>query len=244
MGFDRRDGGEQGHEVVLAVAAHPDDLDFSVSATVALWAREGAEVYYVVCTDGERGFQEELPIRERIHIRREEQRAAAQTVGAKDVIFLGHTDGELANTPKLQEDLVKVMRRYRPTRVMAADPASQAFDSFYRFHPDHRAAALALYDALYPAAGNPHFFPHLIELGYLPHTPREVYFFGSEKPNVWIDISDTIGLKVRALLCHESQIGPERAGEITKYARERAEQVGNERNLAYADAYRRLEIPQ
>ena len=232
-----------GHEIVLALAAHPDDLEFGVSATTAAWAREGADVYYIVCTDGERGFAEELPIRQRIRIRHEEQRAAAQVAGAKDVMFLGHTDGELENNAKLREDIVKAIRHYRPTRVMFADPANQSFDSFYRFHPDHRAAAIAMYDALYPAAGNPHFFPHLIEQGYLPHSPSEAYLFGTEQANIWVDITETIDLKVKALMCHKSQISPERFKDLEKLLRERAQEVGQQQNMACADAFRRVEIP-
>ncbi len=228
---------------VLVVGAHPDDVDFGCSGTVALWTQQGKTVDYCLVTSGEKGFEKNLPLEERIRIREEEQRAAARLVGVQEVIFLREPDGEVVNTLALRGRIVEVIRRTRPEAIICTDPADRRFDNFYRYHPDHRAVAEAVYDALYPACGNRFFYPHLLDQGLLPHCVKEVLFGPlTAEPNFYVDISETIDLKIKALECHRSQLA-DRDG-IRNFIRDWAREVGAPKSIPFAEAYRRIAMPE
>ena len=116
-------------------------------------------------------------------IREKEQVAAAEIVGVRMVIFLRLKDGELENNREFRKMLVRVLRQYRPDVVLSMDPANLRFENVYVSHADHRAAALAVFDAIYPAARNLNFFPALLEEGLMPHAVNRIYFFGTADPN-------------------------------------------------------------
>ena len=137
--------------------------------------------------------------------------------------------------------LVRVLRQYRPDVVLSMDPANLRFENVYVGHADHRAAALAVFDAIYPAARNRNFFPELLEEGLMPHAVNRIYFFGTADPNSWIDISETIETKVEALRAHKSQVGE--FEDLSAWVRERFGQLGKEKGFAYAEAFRQLVIP-
>ena len=93
-------------ESAMVIMAHPDDAEFTVAGTVALWARAGCRVTYVVCTDGNAGSHEPAITREEVaEIRRAEQRAACETLGVSEVVFLGYDDGLLEPSLDLRRDL-------------------------------------------------------------------------------------------------------------------------------------------
>ena len=233
------------NEVVAVFGAHPDDLDWACGGTAAAWAREGKEIYFVLTTSGESGEDHQrglvLPSAAMAEIREAEQRLAANILGVKEVLFLGQPDGRVEPTLAFRDQIVNVLRRLRPHIVISMDPGAWAFDSFYLYHPDHRATALAVFDAVYPAAGTPCYVPQPDE-GLPAHKVREVYFSGTSHPNVYIDITATIDLKVQALLSHRSQLTePE---EMARYVRQMASQRGEQIGCRYAEAFRRLEVPQ
>jgi len=232
-------------EVVAVFHAHPDDLDWACGGSAAVWTREGREVYYILTTSGEGGEDHQrrlvLPPEEIAEIRETEQRAAATLLGVKEVVFLRQPDGRVEASLALRDQLVNVLRRLRPQIVVSMDPGHWSFDSFHHYHPDHRATALAVYDAIYPAAGTSTYTPQPDE-GHPPHKVREVYFSGTSHPNAYIDISDTIELKVQAMNSHRSQVrDPERFAQIV---RDVAARHGADSGCAYAEAFRRLEVPQ
>jgi LmbE family N-acetylglucosaminyl deacetylase len=233
------------NEVVVIFGAHPDDLDWACGGTAAVWAREGKELYYVLTTSGESGEDHQrglvLPPADIAEIREAEQRLAANILGVKDVFFLGQPDGRVEPTLAFRDQLVNVLRRLRPHIVMSMDPGSWAFDNFYLYHPDHRATALAVFDAIYPAAGNPCYVPQPDE-GLPAHKVREVYFSGPASPNTYVDITETIDLKIQALLSHRSQLTDPQ--EIAHYVRQLAGQRGEQIGCRYAEAFRRLDVPQ
>jgi LmbE family N-acetylglucosaminyl deacetylase len=234
------------HHRILAIAAHPDDLDFRLAGSAAIWIREGRHVEYVVATSGEKGFggngASRISTEERRAIREEEQCEAARVVGVEEVHFLRHTDGELANTAELRHQLVAVMRRVKPDLIISDDPAKDAYDSFYGYHSDHRAIGQAVFDAIYPAVSNENFFPELIGEGLAPHKPKEAYFGTHEHPNTWIDIGETFDLKVKALACHKSQISD--IDKLVPGLRDWSRKSGEEKGFALAECFRSLGIPQ
>ena len=232
-------------EVVAVFGAHPDDLDWSSGGTTAAWARAGKEVYYVLTTSGETGEDHGrrllLPAAEMADIRETEQRLAATILGVKEVLFLGQPDGRVEASLAFRDQLVNVLRRLKPQLVISMDPGNWSFQNFYQYHPDHRATAVAVYDAIYPAAGTAMYTPQP-DLGLPPHKVREVYFSGSAHPNTYIDITDTIELKIQALISHRSQITkPE---EIAAYVRQIAARHGERIGRPYAECFRCLDVPQ
>ncbi|HZU86559.1 MAG TPA: PIG-L deacetylase family protein [Anaerolineaceae bacterium] len=190
----------------LVIMAHPDDLEFTCAGTLALWAKAGARIGYVLCTSGDVGIVEEGMTRERAtQIRETESLAAAAVIGA-EVTFLREPDGLLSATLELRKKLVREIRRFRPEVVMTGDPTALFGGEDYINHPDHRAAGLAAIDAIFPAAGQPLLYPDLEAEGFQPFKPRKVYVNAWEKPNLYVDISETIELKIAALKEHKSQL--------------------------------------
>ncbi|MFY9458004.1 MAG: PIG-L deacetylase family protein [Candidatus Spechtbacterales bacterium] len=227
---------------VLVFSAHPDDLDFGCAGTVAKLTQEGVTVVYCIITDGSKGKQKEehfrLSRKQMAVIRKKEQKAAAKIAGVNKVTYLGEVDGELENTRKVRTKIAKAIREEKPDAIFAFDPASCGFESFYRCHRDHRMGAEAVFDAIYPGAGSPSFFPELAKAGLPPHQIKAIWFYGSEKPNVFIDISKTIDKKIQALVKHESQFKDFK--QAAKFIRERAKRSGKKKKMRYAETFRAL----
>jgi LmbE family N-acetylglucosaminyl deacetylase len=219
-------------ESAMVIVAHPDDAEFTVAGTVAAWTEAGCRVTYVICTDGNTGSHEPDMTRDRLaEIRRAEQRAACAALGVGEVVFLGYDDGQLQPTLDLRRDLVRVIREHKPETLIAWDPTSLLISDEYINHPDHRAAAQAALDAVAPASAMPLLWP---ETG-APHRVRQVYIFGAEKPNVWVDVTQTIERKIAALKQHASQM---RDWDPTEMVKEWGAETGQEKGVAYAESYR------
>jgi LmbE family N-acetylglucosaminyl deacetylase len=223
----------------MSIHAHPDDQEFTVAGTLAKWALAGCEIASVVITSGDSGSNdpargaEYKPVLARL--REEEQLAANAVLGIQETIFLHHPDGELEPTIALRKELTRIIRLYKPEAVVIGDPQGVFYGNGYINHPDHRAAAQAALYAVFPSAETRLIFTDLLEAGMEPHKVSRVYVHGSEKPDTWVDISQTIDIKLRALRKHASQLGewnPE------KMLREWAEEEGREKGIPYAEAYK------
>jgi LmbE family N-acetylglucosaminyl deacetylase len=189
---------------VLAVVAHPDDVDFSAAGTIATFTDKGIEVVYCVVTDGDAGgFDREVDNGGMAELRRAEQRAAAACVGVSDIRFLGYPDGRVELTLGLRRDIARVIRQVRPDRVITMSP-ERDYQRIGRGHPDHRAVGGATLDAVYPDARNPYAFPELLEEGLEAWTVREVWL-GGPHHNHCVDVTATIDRKIAALRAHKSQ---------------------------------------
>jgi LmbE family N-acetylglucosaminyl deacetylase len=223
-------------ESAIAIVAHPDDIEFSCSGTIARWVKAGARFAYVLCTSGDVGIAEEGMTRERATaIREQEQIDAARIIGVNDVVFLREPDGMLQATIELRKKLVREIRRFKPEVVICGDPTIVWAGDDYINHPDHRAAATAALDATFPAAGQPHLFEELEQEGIKAHKPRKVYVTGWSQTDLYVNISETIDLKIEALRAHKSQMGDwDPAPRIKEWAAERAK--GKE--MEYAEAFR------
>lgn len=193
---------------VLAIAAHPDDLDFAAAGTIAGWTSAGLEVVYCLVTDGDAGgFDESFPRAEMAPLRRAEQTAAAKCVGVTDLRFLGHPDGRVEATLGLRQDLARVIRQVRPDRVVCPSP-ERNYGRIGTSHPDHRSVGSAALDAVYPDARNPFAFPELIaDEGLAPWIVSEVWIAGGPAPNHYVDVTGTFPRKIAALRAHQSQTG-------------------------------------
>ena len=199
---------EQEVERVLVVTAHPDDVDFGASGTVAGWTAAGIEVTYAIVTNGDAGGSDHSVPREDIPaIRQFEQRAAAAAVGVSDVRFLGYVDGELVVSHDLRRDISRVIRQVRPDRMLIQSP-DRNWERIAASHPDHMAAGQAAIQAVYPDARNPFAHPTLLtDEGLEAWTVREVWVMAGTEPNHFVDITDRFDSKIAALRAHESQTG-------------------------------------
>ena len=188
------------------MAAHPDDLDYGASGTVAGWTDAGVKVTYLLCTRGDQGGFDDTPREQMPALREREQREAAAQVGVHDVRFLdGFRDGWLEPSPELQKEIVRVIRQVRPERVLLPSP-DRNWDRIGASHPDHLAAGEAAIRAVYPAARNPFAFPELLaEEGLEPWTVREVWIMAHPAVDHYVEITDTFDRTIAALLAHRSQ---------------------------------------
>ena len=225
----------------MVIVAHPDDAEFTVAGTVARWVREGKEVIYVICTDGSRGSNDpNLELAALAAIRKAEQNAAARILGVKEVVYLDYEDGTLEPTLALRRDLTRAIRRHRPDIVVCSDPTTRYHGDDYLNHPDHRAAGDAALDAVFPSAGTRYIFSELLAEGLEPHQVRELYLHGHPSPNCWIDISDTIDLKIAALKQHDSQVGGWEG--LDEGMRAWAQENGASQGLAYSESFKRMTL--
>ena len=205
---DQTESTETSPKRVAVIMAHPDDPDFSCAGTCAKWAAEGRHVTYVLITNGDKGSDDrELSSEQLIEIREAEQRAAAAILGVKECVFMRHPDGMLVPNLELRRELVRVIRRLRPDVLICSDPTSWYFGQEYINHPDHRAGAQAVLEALFPASRNHRMFPELLDEGLEPHRVEEVYIATSKESDTFIDITPYMDLKIAALRAHVSQMG-------------------------------------
>ena len=223
-------------ESAMAIVAHPDDIEFSCAGTLARWANNGARISYVICTSGDVGFDEPNMTKEKAaQIREAEQLAAADIVGASEVIFLHEPDGLLQPTIELRKKLVREIRRFQPEVVMCGDPTIVWAGNDYINHPDHRAAATVALDATFPAAGQPQLFEELAQEGLLAHKPRKVYVTSWRGADYFVDIEETIEIKIDALRAHKSQM---KDWDPEDFIRKWATESGEGKEMTYAEGFR------
>lgn len=192
-------------ERMLVVVAHPDDVDFGSAGTMACLAAKGVHITYCLVTDGDAGgFDPSISRLEMASMRRKEQTAAANTVGVKDLVFLGYPDGRVEATLELRRDISRVIREVRPQVVVTQSP-ERNLDRIFASHPDHLAAGAAALSAVYPDSRNPFAFPELLDAGLDAWTVDEVWLAGHHEPTDVIDVTEFVDLKIEALLCHQSQ---------------------------------------
>jgi LmbE family N-acetylglucosaminyl deacetylase len=223
----------------MSIHAHPDDQEFSVGGTLAKWAQAGCEIISVIITSGDSGsndiskdgsYKKELA-----ELREKEQLAANAVLGIKETVFLHYPDGELEPSLALRRDLTRVIRQFKPDTVATGNPEAWFYGDEYLNHPDHRAAAQAACEAVFPSAGTRLIFTDLLESGYEPHDVKRLYIHGTDKSNTWVDITETMDTKIKALQQHVSQIDP---NEVGKWMTEWAEEDAKDKGMKYAESFK------
>ncbi len=225
---------------VMVVTPHPDDAESGVAGTVALWTREGKDLVYVVCTNGDKGTKDvNVKPEQLVRIREQEQMAAAKLLGVSKVHFLRYPDQGLEDTPEFRKEIVRLIRIYRLDTVLTTDPYRR-----YIWHRDHRITGRVTLDAIFPYAGNHHAYPDLIDESLQPHRVKEVLLWGTEDPNYRSDITGTFDLKMAALRCHNSQVAsaPFSESELQERFLEWHKQAAEGENFELAEAFHRVEI--
>lgn len=207
---------------ILAVGAHPDDLDYYCSGTLARLADYGNRVVAVACTNGEKAGI--FPFGKLGHVRLEEQRESVTLQGIDRLEPLGLPDGQLTfEKRKLYQDLARVVDEVKPDVIFTFDPLEMFFPGYV--HPDHQAAGGVL-----------------LEVAEDQPNPPDLYFFHTRVPNTAVDITSTIDTKIRAMQSHWTQLTPGRHEIIAMHLRSMARTLGRAVDYRYAEMFRRAGI--
>ncbi len=181
---------------VLAVGAHPDDLEILCAGTLAKYARQGAQVVMAIATDGSAGHMI-IPPRELADVRHTEARNAAAVIGA-ELDWLGFSDELIFEDIATRLRFVEMIRMARPDLILTHDPGD--------YHPDHRAVSRLVFDASFVAG-----LPNVkTEHGAHPGV-QPLYYFDTLSgagfvPTEYVDVSETYEVKRKMLECHASQL--------------------------------------
>lgn len=226
-------GSEKPFEKVMVIFAHPDDAEGNCGGTTAQWTREGKIIRYLVLTNGDKGSDDLSMTSEKLaEIREREQEAAAKVLGVSGVTFLRIPDGELEVSQPLRKEITRLIRLHKPSIILTHDPWK-----LYQLHPDHRATGFLTLDAAISARDHL-FYPDHLAQGLGPWRVREFFLFGTDHPDTWLDISETIEIKLEAVRCHESQGLTAQA--VQERIRNRASEVGNGKGCLYAEAFKKI----
>lgn len=209
---------------ILIVGAHPDDPDAFCGGSVAAWSDSGADIWYVVVTSGDKGVPDlETDVNTFTEMREQEQLASAEYLGVKGVTFLRYTDGEVFDSLELRERITLEIRRFKPDLIVTHDPLTR----HYRQHPDHRAVGFAAIHSAFPSTRLSTFFPQHLEEGIEAHVCHAMLLFGSDQPDIFVDIEGMMERKLEALEMHVSQESAFPGG-VRERMRQRAEWIGRQ----------------
>jgi LmbE family N-acetylglucosaminyl deacetylase len=218
-------------ERVLAIVAHPDDAELLCAGTLARAKADGAAIAVCVLCRGDKGQSAE-PVADLAAVRRREMTAAAGLLGAK--LFRGDfPDGELADGPPQRRKLLRIVRAFAPTLLLAHAPED--------YHPDHRAAS-ALADAVSWFAAS---------RGHRTHEPvldrppalwwMDTVTMADFTPGFLLDVTAYTDLKHRMLRCHASQLRRGAEGDfapLEELMRKQYQARGAQAGVPAAEAFR------
>ncbi len=219
----------------LCIGAHPDDSEFGCGGTIASLTRQGWDVTFIVCTNGNKGSHDpDISPYVLSETRETEQRNAASVLGVQRVIFLRNNDGELEPSPALRAEMALYIRYFKPHRVYTHDPWRQ-----YMLHPDHRIIGFAVIDGLVSARDHL-YMPGLGQIGLTVWRPQALFLWSAENPDHTEDIGDTFDQKLAALREHHSQLDHVEGWDTR--VRTRAHDQGQAAGYAAGEAFKKLDL--
>ncbi len=222
---------------ILCIQPHPDDTDLAAGGLIAKLAERGCEVTYVTMTDGRIGTLDPKISSEKLAaIRMVEQKEAAKILGVKNLIWLNYKDSELKPTIEARNKLISVIRKFKPDIILTVDPWLT-----YEAHPDHIATGMLAAEASFFAM-LPHANSSDMKNGLKPHTVEFIAFYWTRKPNVYVDITDHMEIKLKAVASHKSQFPSETFKEIEHRLRIYSRLMGKKIGVKYAEAFKVLSL--
>lgn len=220
---------------ILCIQPHPDDTDVAAGGLVAKLAKRGCEIAYITMTDGCMGTLDQTIYPEMLaSIRVSEEEEAAKILGVKKLIWLNYKDSELRPTVEARSRLITLIREFQPHLIITVDPWLT-----YEAHPDHVATGILAVEAML-FAGFPHVNPWDIRAGLKQHVTPFIAFYWARKPNVYVDITDYIDVKFKAISAHKSQFPSERFWEIENSLKTYSRLMGKKIGVIYAEAFKVL----
>ena len=223
---------------VLVIIPHPNDAEFWCGGSIARWIEEGATVRYVVCTDGDKGTVDpDVAAIDLAEIRKGEQAEAARELGVQELVSLGRADGGLEDTDDFRRELVRQIRQSRPDVVVCPEP----YRKNLAWHRDSRIAGQVALDAVFPCARDHLHFEELWrDEGLEPHKTGTVLFWGTETPNTFVAISDSVESKIRAVKAGKSRLYDRSEDEVVAFIRQQGEEGAGDSGADYGEAFRRI----
>jgi LmbE family N-acetylglucosaminyl deacetylase len=224
---------------IMAIAAHPDDIESWCAGTLARTIDAGAHVRLLLVTSGECGSDDpHITPQQVAAVREAEAQRAAALLGINEVVFLRYPDGDVENTRALRGDLVAWIRCWRPSVLFTHDPEYPWPP--YLAHRDHRMVGRTALDAVYPLARDRLAFSEQVCDGVQPHAVQQVWLFASSAADQYVDITAGFERKIAARLAHASQT-PDPAELVVNW-RNRAAQIGASVNIPAAEAFTILSL--
>ena len=221
-------------KTLLAVSAHPDDIEFAAGGTMFKLGEAGYKIFLIVATNGENGFKiGHKPRKERIILRYNEQMNAAKLLGVRKVFFLHFRDGYLKKEDSLRDKISIIIKKVKPQIVFSFDPANHMFESINLNHHDHRAISEAVFDAVF-AARNRYMLPGE------SHAVEQFYFYGAEKPNHYENITKYIDKQINLIKQHRSQYYDKKS--LEKWVKEHLSSYT--KKYKYSERFRIVKIMQ
>ncbi len=178
---------------ILAIAAHPDDIELGCAGTLIKHAAKDQAVGILDLTEGELGT------RGTVALRYEEARAAAMVMGVAIRENAQMADGFFRNDEAHQRRLIAYIRKYRPEIVIANAPSDR--------HPDHGRGSRLITDACF-LSGLRKIETEHDGVAQEPWRPKRVFHMIQDRqlvPTLIVDISDTFSKKMEAIRCYKSQ---------------------------------------
>ncbi|WP_112322916.1 PIG-L deacetylase family protein [Oceanibium sediminis] len=219
---------------ILAIGAHPDDIEMQCAGTLALYARMGHKVFMGIATNGNVGSPD-LSRDQIAAVRLKEAEAACDVIGA-ELIWMDFDDEWLFNNRPTRSRFIDAIRQAKPDVMFIHGPTD--------YHPDHRIAGQICEDARIPSS------VRLVETT-LPHVEQIPHLFYMDnpagidfQPEAYVDISAVIDIKREMLLKHASQDAWLRAiyddASITDLMETNAAARGAAISVAYAEGFREV----
>jgi len=181
---------------ILAIGAHPDDLEILCGGTLAKYAENGDEITMAVVTDGAAGSTE-LAIEELRKLRRQEAEESAKLIGA-DFIWLGEPDELFFENKESRLKILDLIRKAKPDVIITHAPSD--------YHPDHQAVSHAILNASFVAT-----LPNIKSAHEAHERVCPIYYMDTLagvnfQPSDYVDITAHFGMKQQMLACYTSQI--------------------------------------
>ncbi len=218
---------------VLCIEPHPDDCVIALGGTIKKLADSGIDVVYLLLTDGSMGTTDESVLRHELALTRLiEERKSSELLGVKKVLTLDFGDTELPYDREARKEIVSLIRKEKPEMVLMPDPWMP-----YESHPDHRRAGFLGIEAV-SFSGLPNFNRTDLMIGLEPHSVSAVGFYYTHRPNYFVDITDVMELKLKAVKIHESQFTEEIWELWEPYLRTIALYYGKLGGMKYAEGIR------
>ena len=225
-------------ERVLVVVPHPNDSEFWCAGSIAKWIREGATARYVVCSDGGRGTSDPSISREDlVATRAKEQVEAVRELGVQELVSLGHSDGELEDVDDFRRELVRQIRQVRPDVVVCPEP----YRKNLAWHRDSRITGQVTLDAVFPCARDHLHFEELWrDEGLEPHKTGTVLFWGTETPDTFVDIGDTMGVKAKAVRASGTRLAGRSDEDVSTFLEQFGQEGAGDSGATYGEAFRKI----
>lgn len=223
---------------LLAICAHPDDIEIHAGGLAAQLARSGRDVEFVLVTSGDRGTADLAQTRDQVAaIREDEQRHAAAELGVDRITFLRFPDGDVQfELRALREQVVRLIREKRPRTIVTHDPFGRGENGDpCSLYPDHRAVGATVFEAAYVAAPAPLYHPEMLSAELRPHKPERLLCVMSDRPAFFVDIGASFDAKWSAIRQHASQ--GRALPEMESFFRRIAAEQGALAGCALAEGY-------